>query len=125
MDIYMDHTQEPRVLQLTLENADCNISRKQCLFSAGQSEIKLELSVYLEDGVTVVNSNTAMYRISLFTVDAEGNAEEFQLGMDESPFYWRADMDLANKLARSPNGLTMRIIAMQDVDSYISQFSAR
>ena len=125
MDLYMDQTQQPRVMQLKLENADCNISAKQCIFSAGVSEVKLDLSVYIEDNMTVVNSTLPMYRISLFTVDGENNAKEYQLGMKDTPYYWYADMALAEQLDQNPNGLKMRIIAMQDIDSYISEFTAR
>jgi len=124
MDLYMDQTQEQRVIKLNLENADCNISAKRCIFTAGSSD-ELALSIYIEDDITVVNATVPMYRISLFTVDSEGNALEYPLGMHDSGYYWRADMALSEKLGANPNGLSMRIIAMQDIDSYISEFSAR
>ena len=121
MDLYMDKTQDPRVMQLKLENADCNISDKQCIFSAGD----LELSIYFEDEKTMVNTTYPMYRVSLFAVDADGSPQEYPLGMQDTPYYWTTDMGLSEKLGRFPNGLTMRIIAVQDKDSYISEFSAR
>lgn len=121
MDLYMDHTTEPRIINLQTADADCNITSNRCIMTAGD----LELSIYLEDHWTVVNTTFPMYRVSLFTVDNEGNAEEFQLGISKSPYYWRAEMTLPEKLGASPNGLSMRIIAVHEKDSYISEFSAR
>lgn len=108
-------------MQLQLENADCNISDSACLLTAGE----LELSIYLEQDVTVVNTTFPMYRLSLFTIDTEGQAQEFPLGMRDSPYYWRADMALKDQLNQHPNGLPMRIIAQYEKDSFIAEFMAR
>ena len=121
MDLYLTETQDPRYFQLQLTNADCNISANECILTAGE----LELSIYLEDDMTVVNTTFPMYRVSLFTVASDGSTEEVKLGMVKSPYYWRAEMSLARKLAENPNGLTMRVIAQHEQDSYMSEFSAR
>jgi hypothetical protein len=65
-----------------------------------------------------------MYRVSLFTVTESGTVET-KLGMTDSPYYWRGQMELSRQLAEHPNGLQMRIIAQIEKDSYIKEFSAR
>lgn len=121
MDLYLDYSEEPRVMEFKVEGADCNISGNRCLLTAGD----LEASIYLEDEMTVVNTTFPMYRVSLFIVDTQGASEEFQLGMTDSAYYWRAEMNLFKRLAEQPNGITMRIIAQQEKDSFLSEFTAR
>ena len=122
MDLYLKETEEPRFMELEVEGADCNITANRCFLSSGN----FELSIYNEDGDTVVNTNLAMYRVSLFTVDADGNASEYQMGMNVSdPFYWRTQMGLSEVIAANPNGVTMRIITQVENTSYAAEFVAR
>ena len=122
MDIYQRGQEEPRFIELVVDGIDCNISAKRCILSAGE----FELSIYNEGEITVVNTSLAMYRVSLFVVNETGNASEAQLEMKISdPFYWRAEMGLAEKLAQNSNGLKMRIITQVEKTSYAAEFMAR
>ncbi len=121
MDLYLKESEDPRVINLALDGADCHISANRCHFSAGEFEMK----IYIEDGKTVVNSTLPMHRVSLFTVDEE-NVVESKLGMSQQdPYYWRAEMGLSEALAQQPNGITMRVIAQIGKDNFISEFNAR
>ena len=121
MDLYLVETKDPRIIQMDVNGADCNISAKNCILTAGE----MEMSIYIEDDMTVVNTTLPMYRVSLL-VDGENGAQvESQLGMSKTPYYWRAEMNLAQQLADNPNGITMRVIGIYEKDSFISEFNAR
>ena len=122
MDLYLKETEEPRFIELEVDGSDCNITANRCILSSGN----YELSIYIEDNATVVNTNLAMYRVSLFTLDNEGTPTEYPMGMNvKDPFYWRVEMGLAETLAQSPNGLTMRIVTQVENTSYAKEFNAR
>ena len=122
MDLYLKETEEPRFMELQVDGADCNITANRCFLRSGN----FELSIYNEDSDTVVNTNLAMYRVSLFTVDGEGSASEFQMAMTVSdPFYWRSQMGLRDIIAANPNGIKMRIITQVENTSYAAEFIAR
>lgn len=121
MDLYLLQTKQERIIQMDVVDADCNITGKKCILTASE----MEMSIYLEDNMTVVNTTLPMYRVILLVAGEDGTQTESQLGMTTTPYYWRAEMNLSEQLAASPNGMTMRVVGVYEKDSFISEFNAR
>lgn len=108
---------------LEAEAGYCDVMAKKCILHADE----LKISVYQEQGRTVLNSTLPLDTATFFLVDDEvtegkKQAQAFQMGMKQSPYYWYQTTGFADKNAEQGSKQTFRIIATIKGAKYIGEF---
>jgi hypothetical protein len=120
-DMYSEYqASEKRVFVMEPQGDSCDIKADKCVLQAGE----FLLSFSDKNGETVINSTYPLDTATLFLVDNE-EAASFQLGMNTSPYYWRAKTNLGERINRSGSSQRLRIIANIKGGSYISEFTTK
>jgi hypothetical protein len=117
-DMYSEHeASEKRIFNMQVQD-QCDIKAEKCILKSKD----FLLSFSNKDGNTVVNSTYPLDTATLFLVDNTGEATGYPLGMNTSPYYWRAKTDLGQLLNTTGASQKLRIIANIKGGSYISEF---
>jgi hypothetical protein len=117
-DMYSEYeASEKRIFNMQVQD-QCDIQAEKCILKSQD----FLLSFSNKDGDTVVNSTYPLDTATLFLVDNTGEAKGYPLGMNTSPYYWRAKTDLGQLLSTTGASQKLRIIANIKGGSYISEF---
>ena len=73
----------------------CDVSNQKCILKSGDFEV----NIMDENGITTVNSTFPIDTAILFLVDKKSQATPFQLGMKDSPYYWKRETPLGSLVA--------------------------
>lgn len=112
-----------QLFTLKAEAGYCDVMAKKCILHAND----LKISVYEEQGRTVLNSTLPLDTATFFLVDkSQGSATEtnqqFQMGMKDSPYYWYQNTGFAAKNSEQGSKQTFRIIVAIKGAKYIGEF---
>jgi hypothetical protein len=121
-DIYSEHqAAEKRIFIMQVENQSCDIKADKCVLKSNDFMISVN---HLNDE-TIINSTFPLDTATLFVVqDGSEVAIDYPLGMNTSPYYWRAKTNLGERLANTGASQKLRIIANIKGGSYISEFTS-
>jgi len=121
-DIYSEHkAAEKRIFVMQVEGDSCDITADKCVLKSNEFKI----SVNHQNNETIINSTFPLDTATLFVVqDGSEVAIDYPLGMNTSPYYWRTNTNLGERLASTGASQTLRIIANIKGGSYISEFTS-
>ncbi|NQZ33701.1 MAG: hypothetical protein HRU06_20735 [Oceanospirillaceae bacterium] len=119
-DMYQEHQASAKRIFVMQVQDQCDIQAKKCVLKSDQ----FLLSFSHADGKTIINSTYPLDTATLFIVEADNQASVHPLGMTLTPYYWRANTDLAQRLAIPGNSQKLRIIANIKGGSYIGEFTS-
>lgn len=108
---------QARTFQL-IPDGHCDVINQQCVLKSG--EFKINVSDV--DGVTEINSTFPLDQATFFMVDSHNNATEYQLGMQDSPYYWQRKTALREKISKKGEKYKLRLVAKIKGGQYISEF---
>ncbi len=118
-DMYSEYqASEKRVFVMQPQQGSCDIKAAKCVLQSGE----FLLSFSDKNGETVINSTYPLDTATLFVVDNK-EANGFALGMNTSPYYWRAQTNISELISAPGSSLKLRIIANIKGGSYISEFT--
>ncbi len=109
---------EVRLFEMKPTNGKCDVLAKDCILQSGEFKI----SVYVEDGITTLNSTFPLDTATLFFVDKSGASETYRMGMKESPYYWYQKTDIENTAQAPGSQQKIRLLATIKGGQYISEF---
>jgi hypothetical protein len=112
-----DQAGKSRTFQL-IPDGHCDVINQQCVLKSG--EFKINVSDV--NGVTEINSTFPLDRATFFMVDRHNNATEYQLGMQDSPYYWQRETSLREKVSKKGEKYKLRLVAQIKGGQYISEF---
>lgn len=117
-DMYLENkAHEVKVIQLQPEG-NCDVINQHCLLKSGEFEV----NVTHENGITTVNSTYPLDTATLFLVDSSNQSSFYQLGMKDSPYYWKRETPLSNLVANKGDKYKIRLIAEIKGGKYIAEF---
>lgn len=109
-----------RVYTLEPEAGFCDVLAKKCILQSGD----FQLSLYVENGNTTLNSTFPLDTATLFMVD-DDNVTAYQMGMKDSPYYWYQQTDFVEKNSAQGSKQKLRIIASVKGGQYIAEFTSK
>jgi hypothetical protein len=113
--------QKIRFYEMAPANGNCDILAKDCILQVDE----LQISIYIENGITTANATFPLDTMTMFVVDQNGEADVFRMGMKDSPYYWYQKTDLENQLADAGSQKKVRFVATIDGGQYIAEFTSR
>lgn len=117
-DMYLeDKAHDNKVIQLQ-QDGHCDVVNQQCILNSGEFEV----NVTHNKGITTVNSSYPLDTATLFLVNNEDKADFYQLGMKESPYYWKRETPLGELVANKGDKYKIRLIAEIKGGKYIAEF---
>jgi len=117
-DLWEEHNaQEVRAFEL-VPFGHCDVSNQKCILKSGEFEV----NVMDEHGITTVNSTYPIDTATLFLVDKDNQATPFQLGMKDSPYYWKRETPLGGLIANKGDNYKLRLILEIKGGKYFTEF---
>ena len=117
-DMYLeDKAHDNKIIQLQPEG-HCDVFNHKCVLKSGEFEV----NVMHDKGVTTVNSTYPLDTATLFLVDKGNKASLFQLGMKDSPYYWKRETPLGQLIANKGDKYKLRLITEIKGGKYIAEF---
>ena len=118
-DIWVENkAMEARFFQMQPEGGACDILANKCILRSGEFQI----SVYYEDGLTVLNSTFPLDTATLFLVDNEDVATPHRMGMKDNPYYWYQTTPIHGLINAPGSKQKVRIVATIKGGQYIAEF---
>ncbi len=104
----------------TLEAVDgkCDVLAKDCVLQSGEFQV----NVYVQDGITTLNTTFPLDTATLFLVDEQGESSIYRMGMKDSPYYWYQKTPLEETAKAVGSKQKMRLVATIKGGQYISEF---
>ncbi|MGB3725379.1 MAG: hypothetical protein WA981_06400 [Glaciecola sp.] len=119
-DLWVENkAMKPKFFMMQPENNQCDILAKQCVLVVEDFKI----SVYLEDGLTTLNSTFPLDTATLFFVDENDNATTYRMGMKDSPYYWYQVTNIEDTARAGEQ--KVRLIATIKGGQYIAEFVSK
>ena len=119
-DMYSEYkASDKRVFVMQVQDS-CDIKAQKCILQSNE----FLLSFTDNKGETVINTTYPLDTATLFLVDANDNVTSYPLGMNSSPYYWKAQTNLGSLIAQPGTVQKIRIIANIKGGSYISEFDS-
>jgi len=112
-----DQAGKEKIIQL-VPFEHCDVINETCILKAD----KFEVNVFDKDGMTTVNSTFPLDSATLFLVDKDNNPTQYQLGMQQSPYYWHSKTNLSSLVGEQGQSHKMRLILNIKGGRYISEF---
>jgi len=112
-----DLASQDKIIQL-VPFGHCDVINESCILKAGDFEV----NVFDKKGMTTVNSTFPLDSATLFLVDKDNNPTQYQLGMQQSPYYWHSKTNLSSLISESGQSYKMRLIINIKGGRYISEF---
>lgn len=117
-DLYLeDQANELKLFELK-PTGHCDVYNDNCILKSGEFEI----NVMHQGIVTTVNSTYPLDTATLFLVDTQGEATPYQLGMKDSPYYWKRETPLGELIANKGEKYKLRFIGEIKGGKYIAEF---
>lgn len=117
-DLWEEHAaKEVRAFEL-VPFGHCDVSHKKCILKSGEFEI----NVMDEKGITTINSTFPIDTATLFLVNKEGQATPYQLGMKDSPYYWKRETPLGKYVKNKGDSYKLRVIIEIKGGKYFAEF---
>lgn len=117
-DMYLENkAHENKVIELQLEG-NCDVINQQCVLTSGEFEVNV---THLA-GITTLNSTYPLDTATLFLVDENNKSSFYQLGMKDSPYYWKRETPLNELVANDGDKYKLRLIAEIKGGKYIAEF---
>lgn len=117
-DMYLEDKASDLRLYNMQPYGHCDVINQKCILQSGEFEI----NVMHENGVTTVNSTFPLDTATLFTVDKANNPTIYQLGMKDSPYYWKRETPLGNLIPNKGDKQKLRFIGEIKGGKYIAEF---
>lgn len=117
-DFYLeDQANKLRLFQMQ-PFGHCDVYNQKCILQSGEFKI----NVMHENGISTVNTTYPLDTATLFLVDDENKATAYQLGMKNSPYYWKRETPLGNYIAKKGDKYKLRFIGEIKGGKYIAEF---
>jgi len=117
-DIYMENeASKSKVIALTVFG-DCDVKNQKCNLKSGDFAV----NVMDGGGITTVNSTYPLDTAILFLVDKNNETIPYQLGMKDSPYYWKRETPLGNYIQNKGDRYQLRIIVEIKGGKYFAEF---
>jgi len=117
-DMYMEHQASKTKIFELIPFGHCDVTNQKCILKSGEFEV----NVMDERGITTVNSTYPLDTATLFLVDKENNPTHFQLGMKDSPYYWKRETPLGSLVANKGDSYKLRLIIEIKGGKYFAEF---
>ena len=111
---------EARFFEMQPEGGTCDILAKQCVLRSGEFQI----SVYVENGLTTLNSTFPLDTATLFLVDKDDVSTTYRMGMKDSPYYWYQSTPLKELAGEPGSEQKVRMVATVKGGQYIAEFNS-
>ncbi|MEW6989761.1 hypothetical protein AADZ91_03640 [Colwelliaceae bacterium 6441] len=112
-----NEAQQKRAFEL-VPFGHCDVRHQKCVLKSGEFEI----NVMDENGITTVNSTYPLDTATLFLVDKDNQATPYQLGMKDSPYYWKRETPLGSLVANKGDSAKLRVIIEIKGGKYFAEF---
>lgn len=109
---------EVRLFEMKPMNGNCDVLAKECILQSGEFKI----SVYVENGITTLNSTFPLDTATLFFVNESGASTSYRMGMKKSPYYWYQKTDIEETAKAPGSQQKIRLLATIKGGQYISEF---
>ncbi|XQW85257.1 hypothetical protein ACOYR1_00585 [Thalassotalea piscium] len=120
-DMYLENKAHvAKVIELTTEG-QCDVINQHCVLKSGEFEV----NVTHDNGITTFNSTYPLDTATLFLVDANNESSFYQLGMKDTPYYWKRETPLGQLVANSGEQYKLRLIAEIKGGKYIAEFTTK
>lgn len=117
-DLYLeDQAQQVKLYQMQ-PKGHCDVYNQSCILTSSEFEI----NVMHENGISTVNSTFPLDTATLFIVDENNHPSAYRLGMKDSPYYWKRETPLGDKIANKGDKLKLRFIGEIKGGKYIAEF---
>ncbi len=117
-DLYLEHqASQQKIIQL-VPFGHCDVKNQHCVLKSGEFEV----NVMDTNGITTVNSTYPLDTATLFLVNKHNQADYFQLGMKDSPYYWHRETPLGEYIANKGDSYKLRLILEIKGGKYIAEF---
>jgi len=117
-DYYDEHQASKEKIIQMIPDGHCDIINQKCVLKSGEFKINISDT----NGLTEVNSTFPLDSATLFLVGKNNKAVVYQLGMQDSPYYWQNDTKLRSLIGTKGDSYKLRIIAKIKGGQYISEF---
>jgi hypothetical protein len=117
-DFYLEHQADKQRVFNMVPFGHCDVINQKCILKSGDFEV----NIYDEEGTTTINSTFPLDSATFFMVDNTGGASVFQLGMNDSPYYWRSKTPLRSYISEKGQKYKLRVIANIKGGQYIAEF---
>ncbi|MGB1199387.1 MAG: hypothetical protein ACPG46_10090 [Thalassotalea sp.] len=117
-DMYIENkAHEAKLIELQ-PFGHCDVINQKCVLKSGEFEV----NVMHENGITTVNSTYPLDTATLFLVDNANKASFYQLGMKDTPYYWKRETPLGELVVNKGDKYKLRLIAEIKGGKYIAEF---
>jgi hypothetical protein len=96
----------------------CDVSNQTCILKTGEFEV----NVMDDKGVTTVNATFPIDTATLFLVNKNNQATPYQLGMKDSPYYWKRATPLGSLVKNKGDSYKLRLIIEIKGGKYFTEF---
>ena len=117
-DMYMEHEASKTKIVELIPFGHCDVKNQKCILKSGEFEI----NVMDDKGITTVNSTYPLDTATLFTVDKNNQVTPYQLGMKDSPYYWKRETPLGTLIAEKGASSKLRVIIEIKGGKYFAEF---
>jgi hypothetical protein len=117
-DMYVEHEASKLKIVELVPFGHCDVKNQKCVLKSGEFEI----NVMDEKGITTVNSTYPLDTATLFLVDKKNQATPYQLGMKDSPYYWKRETPIGTLIANKGASTKLRLIIEIKGGKYFSEF---
>ncbi|WP_286234048.1 hypothetical protein [Thalassotalea sediminis] len=96
----------------------CDVINQKCVLKSKDFKI----NVTHENGITTVNSTFPLDTATFFIVDNAKNPRAYQLGMKDTPYYWKRETALGELIPNKGDKTKLRFIGEIKGGKYIAEF---
>lgn len=112
---------EARFFEMEPEGGACDILANACILRSGEFQI----SVYVEDGLTTINSTFPLDTATIFLVDDDNVPTPYRMGMKDSPYYWYQKTPIQELAGEPGSEQKVRMVTTVKGGQYIAEFYSR
>ena len=117
-DMYVEHEASKSKIVELVPFGHCDVKNQKCILKSGEFEI----NVMDENGITTVNSTYPLDTATLFLVNKSGQVTPYQLGMKDSPYYWKRETSIGKLIANKGDSAKLRVIIEIKGGKYFAEF---
>lgn len=117
-DMYMEHEANKTKIVELVPFGHCDVKHHKCVLKSGEFEI----NVMDENGITTVNSTYPLDTATLFIVSKNSQSSPYQLGMKDSPYYWKRETPLGSLIVNKGDSAKLRVIIEIKGGKYFAEF---
>lgn len=117
-DMYVEYEASKTKIVELVPFGHCDVKNQKCVLKSGEFEI----NVMDENGITTVNSTYPLDTATLFLVDKKNQTKLYQLGMKDSPYYWKRETPIGTLLSNKGDSAKLRVIIEIKGGKYFAEF---